>query len=70
MSNVWKILQEKKVITKHMQKQHKLILVPCQRYPDSGHILQIPTVPNYVMGFSNRGQRFTGPNYLGVDNPL
>ena len=22
------------------------------------------------MGFSNRAQRFTGPNYLDVDSPL
>ena len=27
-------------------------------------------VANYVIGFSNRAQRFTGSNYLDVDSPL
>ena len=57
-------------IAKHMPKRHKHILVPCQRYQDSRHILQNPTVPNYVLGFSNCAQRFTGSNYLDVDTPL
>ena len=68
MSNVWKMFQEKKEITKHMQKRHKHSLVPSQRYQDSWHLLQNPTVVNYVMSFSNRTQRFTGSNYL--DAPL
>ena len=70
MSNVWKMIQEKKEITKHMPKKHKHIMVPSQRCPDSSHILQNPTVPNYVIGFSNCAQRFTGSNYLDVDSPL
>ena len=53
-----------------MSKKHKHILVPSQRYQDSRHLSQNPTVPNYIMGFSNRAQRFTGPNYLDVDSPL
>ena len=51
-----------------MQKKHKHILVPCQRYQDSRHLLQNPKVANYVMGFRNRAQSFTGPNYLDVTN--
>ena len=54
MSNTWKIIQEKKEISKHMQKRHKHILVSSQRYKDSRHLLQNPTDPNYVMSFSNR----------------
>ena len=70
MSHMWKRIQGKKEIAKHMQKKHKHILVPSQRYQDSRHLLQNPTVPNYVMGFSNRAQRFTGSNYLDVDSPF
>ena len=70
MSNVWNMIQEKKEITKHMPKKHKHILVPSQRYQDSRHILQNPRVSNYVIGFSNRPQRFTGSNYLDVDSPF
>ena len=71
MSTVWKMIQEeKKKIAKHMPKKHKHILVPSQRYHDSRHLLQNPTVPNFVTGFSNRAQRFTGSNYLDVDSPL
>ena len=70
MSNVWKIIQEKKEISKHMQKKHDDILVPSQRYQGSRHLLQNPTFPSYVMGFSNRAQRFTGSNYLDVDSPF
>ena len=43
-------------------KKYKHILVPSQRCQDSRHILQNPTYPKYVMGFSNPTQRFTGPN--------
>ena len=64
------MIQEKKVISKHMQKKHNDNLVPSQRYQDSRHLLQNPTFPNYIMGFSNRAQRFTGFNYLDVDSPL
>ena len=39
-----------------------------QAYFGSGHLLQNPTVPTYAMGFSYHTQRFTGPNYLGVDS--
>ena len=65
-----KWFKKKKEIAKHMQKKHMHILVPCQRYQDSRHILENQTVPNYVMSFSNRAQRFTGSNYLDVDSPL
>ena len=70
MSNVWKMIQEKKEIAKHMQKNHKHILVPSQRYQDSRHLLQNPRGPNYVMSFSNCAQRFTESNYLDVDSPF
>ena len=53
-----------------MPKKHKHILVPSQRYQDSGHLLQNPTVSNYVIGSSNRARRFTASNYLDVDSPL
>ena len=70
MSNVLKMIQERKEISKHMQKKHNDILVPIQRYQDCRHFLQNPTFPNYVMGFSNHTQIFTGSNYLDVDSPL
>ena len=70
MSNVWKMIQEKKGNRKTHEKKHKHILVPSQRYQDSRQLLQNPTFCNYVMGFSNRAQRFTGSNYLDVDSPL
>ena len=40
MSNVLKMIQEKKVIAKHMTKKRKHILVPNQKYQDSRHLLQ------------------------------
>ena len=64
------IQEKKKEIAKHMKKRHKHILVPSQRYQDSRHLLQNPTVPNYVMSFIYRAQRFTGSNYLDVDSPF
>ena len=60
----------KKGNCKTHETKHKLILVPSQRYQDSRHPLQNPTFLNYVMGFSNCAQRFTGSNYLDVDSPL
>ena len=70
MSNVWKMIQEKKEIAKHMQKKHKHILVSNPWYQDSRHILQNPKVPRNAMGFSNRAQTFTLLNYLIWDSPL
>ena len=65
MSNVWKMIQEEKnEIAKRMQIKHKHNLVPSQRHQDSRHLLQNPTVPNYVMGFSNCAQTFTPLNCL------
>ena len=60
----------KKENLKTHAKKHNDSLVPSQRYQDSRHLLQNPTFPNYVMGFSNRAQRFTGSNYLNVDSPF
>ena len=70
MPNVWKMIQEKKEIAKHMQKKAQAYLVPCQRYQDSRHLLQNPKLPRNVMGFNNCAQRFTGSNYLDEDSPL
>ena len=70
MAIVWKIIQEKKKVAKHMPKKPKHIFVPSQRCQDYRHLLQNPTVPNYVIGFNNRAQRFTGSKYLDVDSPL
>ena len=64
MSNVWKMIQEKNFFSKHMQKKHNHIMVPSQIHQDYRHILQNPTLLNYVMGFSNCAQRFTGSIYL------
>ena len=64
------MMQERKGDRKHMQKRHEHILVSSQRYQDSGYVLQNPTGPNYVMSFNNHAQRFTGSNYLDVDNPF
>ena len=70
MSNVWKMIQEKKGNRKTHAKKAQAYFGPSQRYQDSRHLLQNPTFSNYVMGFSNRAQRFTGPNYLDVDYPV
>ena len=51
-------------------EKQKHILVLSQRYQDSRHFLQNPTVANYVMGFSNPAQRITLLNYLSEDSPL
>ena len=52
------------------KKSLNIILLPSQRYQDSRHLLLNPKVPRNVMGFSNREQRSTEPNYLDVDSPL
>ena len=62
--------RKKRKLQKKMPKKHKHVLVPSQRYQDFRHLLQNLTIPNYVMGFSNHAQRFTGSNYLDVDSPL
>ena len=54
----------------HAKKKHKHILVSSQRYQDTTHLLQNPTVLNYVVGFSNCAQRFTPLNYLSYDSPF
>ena len=64
------ILRKKHRIPKHLQIKHKLILVLGQRYQDSTHLLQNPKVPKNVMGFNIHTQRFTGFNYMDVENPL
>ena len=63
-------LKRKMEITKHMQKKHNHSLALSQRYQDSRHLLQNPTVPKYFMGFSNRAQIFTPLNYLSLDSPF
>ena len=71
MSHLWKKVQDEMVDEKNINKKSiSIVLVPSQRYQDSRHLLQNPTVPNYVMSFSNRAQRFTGSNYLDVDSPF
>jgi hypothetical protein len=70
MPNVWKMIQEKKEISKYMQQKYNDILVPSQRHQDSRHHLQNPTIPNYVIGFSNRAHKFTGSNDLDEHSPL
>ena len=71
MSHLWKKVQDEMADEKTFTKKNiKIILVPSQRYKDSGHILQNPKIPRNVMGFSNRAQRFTGSNYLDVDSPF
>ena len=60
----------KKGNLKTHEKKNNDILVPSPRYQDSRHLLQNPAFPSYVMGFSNRAQRFTGSNYLDVDSPF
>ena len=64
MSNMWKMIQEKNEIAKHMQKKHKHVLVPSERYRDSKHLLLNAKVPKNVMAFSNRAQTCTPLNYL------
>ena len=63
MSHLWKTVQDKMVDEKNIYKKSiNIILVPSQRYQDSRHLLQNPKVSRNVMGFSNRAQRYTGPN--------
>ena len=49
-----------------MQKNHKLVFDPSQRYQDSRHILQNPKVHQNVMASINCAQSFTTPYYLDV----
>ena len=65
-----KYFRRKHWMSKHMQINHKHILVPSWRYQDSIHLLQNPKVPKSVIGFNNHAQRSTPPYYLDVDNPL
>ena len=53
---------------KNEKKSTNIILVPI--FQVSRHNFQNPEVPNTVMGFSNHTKRYTGPNYLDVDNPF
>ena len=62
--------RKKNEIAKRMQNEHKHNLVPCKRHPDSRHLLQNPTVPNYVMRFRNCAKKFTPLNCLSKDSPL
>ena len=65
MSHFWKKVHDEMVDEKkYLQKSINIILVPIQRYQDSGHLLQNSKVPRSVMGFSNRAQKFTPLNYL------
>ena len=70
MSRLWKKVQDEMVDDKILAKKHNFFLGPSRRYQDSRHILRNPKLPRNVMGFSYRTQRFTGPNYMDVDNPL
>ena len=62
---MWKIFQEKRKITKHMQQ--KLFFDPIQRFQ---HLFQNPKVHQSAMGFSNHAQRHTTTYYLDVDSPF
>ena len=44
--------------------------LPNLRVEHKHYLLQNPKIPKNVMGFSNRAQRFTAPNYLDVDSPF
>ena len=70
MSHLWRKVQDETVDEKAFAKNANIILVPSQRYQDSRHLLQNNKVSRNVMYFSYRAQRFTGSNYLDVDNPL
>ena len=53
-----------------MQKRHRLIFDPSQRYQDSRNLSPNPKVSKNNNGFSNHAQRFTTSYYLDVDNPF
>ena len=65
MSHWWKKVQDGIIDEKAFTKKKKnIIFAPSQRYQDFRHLLQNPTVPSNVMGFSNCAQRITPLNYL------
>ena len=69
MSNVWKMIQEKKGNCKPCAKKALAYFGSQSKISRFQTSFINPTVPNYV-GFSNRAQRFTGSNYLDVDSPF
>ena len=70
LSNVWKMNHEKKGNCKTHAIKAQAYFGSLQRYQDFRHLLQNPTVPYYVMHFSNHAQGFTGSNNLDVDSPF
>ena len=70
MLNVWKIFnQTKAAITKHMQKG-KQFFSSIEAIKIQDILYKIQKFHKNVIGFNNHTQRFSGPNYLGVDIPL
>ena len=71
MSHFWKKVQDKIEDEKNINKKSiNIILVPIQRYKDSGHLLQNPKVPRNIMGFLNCALTFTPLNYISVETAL
>ena len=62
MSNVWKTLQENKGNRKTHAKKAQAYFGSLSKISRFEASFKNPTVPNYVMSFSNRAQRFTGSN--------
>ena len=66
-----KYFKRKHRIAKHIQIEHKPILVPDKKNIKTPDIfLQNPKVSKNVMVFNNHTQRSTPPDYLDVDNPF
>ena len=61
--------KKKKNYKTHAKKSTIIFFVPSQRYQDYRHLLQNPEVLNYVMGFSNRAQRFNPSQLLELNQP-
>ena len=70
MSNVWKMIQEKKRNSKTHAKKAQAYF--CSKSKISKFQTSFTKFNSiiYVMGFSNRAQRFAGSNYTDVDSPL
>ena len=71
MLNVWEIFNQTKTeITKHMQKGKQKFVFQLKLSRFQTYFTKSKSFIKNVIGFNNHTQRYTVPNYLGVDIPL
>ena len=71
MLNVWEIFNQTKNGNNKTHAKRQTIFcfsIEAIKIPDI--LYKIQKFHKNVIGFNNHTQRFTGPNYLGVDIPL